>query len=49
MSTSRDKINCILAGRNPGRPGFWLGNSADETKEIYRKELNIKDNLTQKS
>ncbi len=38
---SRERINAIMNGDRPDRPGFWLGNPHAETKEIYCRELGI--------
>lgn len=38
---SKQRIINILAGRPVDRPGFWLGNPADDTKEIYYRHFGI--------
>jgi len=38
---SRERIRAIMAGREPDRAGFWLGNPHAETKELYCRELGI--------
>lgn len=37
----RELINDIMSRRNTGRCGFWLGNPAKETLEIYMKEAGV--------
>jgi uroporphyrinogen decarboxylase len=39
--TSMERIELILAGRKVDRPGFWLGNPTDDTKEAYYKHFGI--------
>ena len=39
--TGRELINNALAKKNTGANPFWLGNPADETKEIYAKALGL--------
>lgn len=39
--TSRERIERILAGKEVDRPGFWLGNPADDTKERYYEYFGV--------
>ena len=41
--TGRERICAILDNEPADRVGFWLGNPADETKEIYYKHFGIQD------
>jgi uroporphyrinogen decarboxylase len=41
--TSKERIRAILSDESADRVGFWLGNPADETKEIYYKHFRIQD------
>ena len=37
----KERINAILDKKPVDRPGFWLGNPADDAKEIYAEALGI--------
>ena len=39
--TGNERINAILDHKDVDRTGFWLGNPADETKEIYYTHFGI--------
>ena len=39
--TGNERINAILHHKNVDRAGFWLGNPADDTKEIYYEHFGI--------
>jgi len=41
--TGKERINSIFNKGAADRPGFWLGNPADETKGIYAKALGLID------
>jgi uroporphyrinogen decarboxylase len=43
MRTGRERIVSILDGKTPDRSGFWLGNPADETKDIYYRYFGINE------
>ena len=41
--TGKERIRAILNNEPVDKVGFWLGNPADETKEIYYKHFGIQD------
>ena len=45
----KERITAILDKRSVDRVGFWLGNPADETREIYYEYFGIKDSSTSPS
>ena len=42
----KERITALLNKKIADRVGFWLGNPADETKEIYCKHFGIECDLT---
>ncbi len=43
--TSKQLISDIFSGSDAGRPGFWLGNPANETKKQYYEKLGIRADI----